>query len=174
MRHVLAIDLGTSALKVALVSMDRRDRRRRAGAVPVSLLPGGGAEQDPEDWWALISRRRSRLMARGAVARRHRWWPSAAPRSGRERCRWTSACRRVRARSSGWTRGARPTPGASPAGRCACRGTASDKLARWIRKTGGIPAHSGKDSIAHILWLKHDEPETYRARRTCSWSRRTG
>src|SRR5262249_34087550 len=38
-----------------------------------------------------------------------------------------------------------------------------DKLARWIRKTAGIPAHSGKDSLAHILWLKHEEPEAYRA-----------
>ena len=36
------------------------------------------------------------------------------------------------------------------------------KLARWLRTTGGIPARSGKDPIAHILWLKHEEPETYR------------
>ena len=36
------------------------------------------------------------------------------------------------------------------------------KLVRWIRTTGGIPASSGKDSIAHILWLKHEEPQTYR------------
>jgi len=27
---------------------------------------------------------------------------------------------------------------------------------------GRDPGRSGKDSIAHILWLKHEEPETYR------------
>jgi hypothetical protein len=36
------------------------------------------------------------------------------------------------------------------------------KLARWLRVTAGLPARSGKDPIAHILWLKHEEPETYR------------
>ena len=42
------------------------------------------------------------------------------------------------------------------------QGYGVDKLVRWIRKTAGIPAHSGKDPIAHILWLKHEEPEIYR------------
>jgi xylulokinase len=42
------------------------------------------------------------------------------------------------------------------------QGYGVDKLARWIRKTAGIPAHSGKDPLAHILWLKHEEPEVYR------------
>ena len=42
------------------------------------------------------------------------------------------------------------------------RGYGVVKLARWLRITAGIPAHSGKDSLAHILWLKHQEPETYR------------
>jgi xylulokinase len=36
------------------------------------------------------------------------------------------------------------------------------KLLRWIPLTGGIPLHSGKDSIAHILWLKAERPEIYR------------
>ncbi len=31
----------------------------------VTLLPGGGAEQDPRHWWELITRASSRLMARG-------------------------------------------------------------------------------------------------------------
>jgi len=28
--------------------------------------------------------------------------------------------------------------------------------------TGGIPAHSGKDSIAHILYIKNKFPEIYK------------
>jgi xylulokinase len=38
-----------------------------------------------------------------------------------------------------------------------------DKLLPWLRLTGGIPTPSGKDSIAHILFLKHERPEVYRA-----------
>jgi xylulokinase len=37
------------------------------------------------------------------------------------------------------------------------------KLYRWIRKTGGAPGHSGKDPIAHILFLKNHRPEIYDA-----------
>jgi xylulokinase len=36
-------------------------------------------------------------------------------------------------------------------------------LVPWLRKTGGIPGHAGKDSIAHILWLKHERPDIYHA-----------
>jgi xylulokinase len=41
-------------------------------------------------------------------------------------------------------------------------GYAAAKLARWIRLTGGAPGHSGKDSIAHILYIKQALPEVYR------------
>ena len=45
-RHVLAIDLGTSALKVALVSMTGAVAASEEEAHQAELLPGGGAEQD--------------------------------------------------------------------------------------------------------------------------------
>ncbi|UCE09272.1 MAG: FGGY-family carbohydrate kinase, partial [Candidatus Thorarchaeota archaeon] len=32
---------------------------------------------------------------------------------------------------------------------------------RWLRKTGGIPTGSGKDPIAHILFIKNKYPEVY-------------
>jgi xylulokinase len=41
-------------------------------------------------------------------------------------------------------------------------GYAAAKLARWIRLTGGGPTYSGKDPIAHILYIKHALPEVYR------------
>jgi xylulokinase len=66
-RHVLCIDLGTSALKVALVSTDGEVVASEQEMHQVRLLPGGGAEQDPRHWWDLITTASSRLMARGAV-----------------------------------------------------------------------------------------------------------
>ena len=62
-RYVLAIDLGTSALKVALVAMTGEVVAAEEESHRCELLPGGGAEQDPEGWWALISQVSSRLMA---------------------------------------------------------------------------------------------------------------
>jgi len=47
-RHVLAIDLGTSALKVALVSVTGEVVAAEEEAHQVKLLPGGGAEQDAD------------------------------------------------------------------------------------------------------------------------------
>ena len=37
------------------------------------------------------------------------------------------------------------------------------RLRHWIQRTGGIPSHSGKDPIGHILWLRHERPEVYRS-----------
>ena len=36
-------------------------------------------------------------------------------------------------------------------------------LDKSISRTGGIPSHSGKDPVAHILWLRHERPDVYRA-----------
>ena len=37
------------------------------------------------------------------------------------------------------------------------------KLRTWIKLTGGAPALSGKDPIAHILWLQREHPDIARA-----------
>ena len=66
-RNILAIDLGTSALKVALVSTAGEVVASEQETHQVRLLPGGGAEQDPRHWWDLITKASSRLMARGTV-----------------------------------------------------------------------------------------------------------
>ena len=49
--YVLAIDLGTSGCKAALVSVHGRVVAWCFHAVDLRILPGGGAEQDPDDWW---------------------------------------------------------------------------------------------------------------------------
>jgi xylulokinase len=41
-------------------------------------------------------------------------------------------------------------------------GYAPEKLFKWLQLTGGIPAHAGKDSIAHILYIKHSHPDLYK------------
>ena len=50
-QFVLAIDLGSSGPKVALVADDGGMVAHVAERVDTFFLPGGGAEQDPDQWW---------------------------------------------------------------------------------------------------------------------------
>jgi xylulokinase len=160
-QHVLAIDLGTSALKVALVSTAGEVVASEQETHSVTLLPGGGAEQDPGHWWALITKASARLMGRGTV-------PAGSVAAVACTAQWSGT---VPVDADGqpirdaiiWmdSRGA-PYVRRITGGAVKVQGYGVDKLARWLRTTAGIPAQSGKDPIAHILWLKHSEPETYR------------
>ena len=160
-RHVLCIDLGTSALKVALVSTAGQVVASEQETQQTRLLPGGGAEQDPRHWWDLITRASSRLMSRGAV-------PAGSVVGVACTAQWSGT---VAVDEHGtpirdaiiWmdSRGA-PYVRQITGGIMRVQGYGVVKLARWLRATAGIPGRSGKDPIAHILWLKHEEPETYR------------
>ena len=82
----------------------------------------------------------------GAPSRRNRWRPSPARRSGPARWRPDRTDARCARPSSGWTRAARRRLDASPVAPVRVQGYGVDKLARWVRKTGGVPSRSGKDS----------------------------
>jgi len=160
-RHVLAIDLGTSALKVAVVSMAGEVVAAEEETHQVRLLPGGGAEQDPRQWWDLIAKASSRLMERRAVPPESvvavactAQWSGTVPVDEhgepiRDAIIWMDSRGEPYARQI-------------TGGAVKVQGYGVVRLARWLRTTAGAPARSGKDSIAHILWLKHQEPETYR------------
>ncbi|HUJ05270.1 MAG TPA: FGGY-family carbohydrate kinase [Streptosporangiaceae bacterium] len=158
---VLAIDLGTSALKVALVSLSGEIVAAEQETCQVRLLPGGGAEQDPKDWWALIAAASSRLVARAAVPAGSiaavsctAQWSGTVP-TGQDGAPVRDAIIWMDSRGAPYAR-------AVTGGPVRIQGYGVDKLARWIRTTAGLPSRSGKDSVAHILWLKHSEPDAYR------------
>lgn len=163
-RHILAVDLGTSALKVAIVSLAGQVVDAEQETCQVNLLPGGGAEQDPEDWWRLIVLACSRLIARAAVPPESieaigctAQWSGTVPvgagdRPVRNAIIWMDS------RGAGQVRKVTGGP-------LRVQGYGVDKLYRWISVTGGLPSRSGKDPIAHILWLAEHEPEAYRRTR---------
>lgn len=53
---VLAIDLGTTGVKVAVVDGSGAVLASAGERFPTVFTPDGGAEQDPEQWWAAIGR----------------------------------------------------------------------------------------------------------------------
>lgn len=159
---VLAIDLGTSALKVALVNAVGEILACEQETQNVSLLPNGGAEQNPEDWWNAIVRAAKRVLSQNSALAQNvaaiactTQWSGTVPvdRAGKaihNAIIWMDA------------RGA-PYVKKIAGGGIEVEGYNVTRLVPWLRKTGGMPTRSGKDSIAHILWLKHERPEIYNA-----------
>ncbi len=159
-RAVLAWDLGTSGAKAGLVTADGRVLASEFEATPLALLPDGGAEQNPEDWWNALCTATLRLLSREVVARdsiaalgvTSQWSTTVAvDESGKaldNAIIWMDSrgARHIRALTGGAVRVA---------------GYAPLKLLRWMRLTGGAPGHSGKDPLAHILFLKHERPAIY-------------
>jgi xylulokinase len=159
--QILAIDLGTSGVKLALVSATTgRIADRQVEPLTLNLLPGGGAEQDPDEWWAAIARGTRVMLARGTVA------PADVVGIGAS-VQWAGT---VAIGEDGrhlhpaiiWmdSRGA-PQIKRIVDGVPRVSGYAVGKLMRWIRLTGGAPGHSGKDPIAHILHMRAEMEDVY-------------
>jgi len=157
---ILAIDLGTSGCKAALVDMTGKVLAWEFQAVPVFLLPDGGAEQNPEDWWQALVHTSRALVQRGVVP------PSAILAI----CCSTQGECTVAVDAQGkplmnailWmdSRGARYLDELT-GGFIRIAGYDALKLVRWVRLTGGAPAMSGKDPAAHMLFVKHACPAVY-------------
>lgn len=157
---ILAIDLGTSGPKVALVTVSGRVLGCTSSPTKLHLLPGGGAEQDPDDWWRAIVKATNELHAKQLTSRDAvigvcctAQWAGTVPIDAegkhlRNAIIWMD------------TRGA-PEVQALTSGLISVEGYAAQKLAKWIRRTGGAPSRAGKEPVAHILWLRRHEPRTY-------------
>jgi len=160
-RHaVLAIDLGSSGVKTAVVNDSGEVVASAEASIATYFLPGGGAEQDPHIWWEGV-----RQTARKAIA------ASGIPPDGIA----AVAC------DSQWSvvvpvdDGGRPLMQAvhwldtrgGPYNRILMNGFPRFagygifNLLRWIRRTGLAPTLSGVDSLGHVLFIKHAYPEIY-------------
>ena len=160
-KYILAIDLGTSGPKVALATLGGELLGSEFEETQLILLPDGGAEQSPADWWEAITKAVKRLLGRNlalsqdvvAIAITGQWSGTVPVDEGGN----------ALTNSIIWmdSRGA-PFIKQIVDGALKTEGYALGKLVRWIQLTGGIPAHAGKDSVAHILYLKHNQPDVYR------------
>ena len=154
-KYILAIDLGTSGPKTALISVYGEVACSEFEAVPVILLPGGGAEQDPGLWWQAIVSTAGRVLAKGpaspddilAVSVTTQWSGTVpVDRDGNNLMNaiiWMDCrgCEALQDILKGFPR---------------LEGYPLWKAMTWLRFTGGAPALSGKDPLAHILWLKKE------------------
>ena len=129
--------------------------------VPLLLLPGGGAEQDPEQWWSAISNTSRKLLGRQpalvddivAVCCSSQWAGTVAvDKDGRHLMNaviWMD--------SRGSTQIRKVTDGPVK-----IAGYSIGKLIKWLRLTGGVPSLAGKDPSGHIQFIKEKHPEVYK------------
>jgi xylulokinase len=161
-KYILAVDLGTSAAKVALVSTDGEVVGFDSQEIPVLYLPNGGAEQRPDDWWKAIKSATQRLTTQSVISPGDifalncttQWSGTVAV--DRDGHHLMNAIIWMDSRGAPYIR--RITDGLIRVERYSIW-----KLLRWLRLTGGAPGHAGKDPIAHILFIKHELPDIYRA-----------
>ena len=161
LRHVLAIDLGTSGCKVAVVRLDGHVESFAFEPVVTHLVGAMGVEQDPEDWWRSLVAATTRALSASPVAPR-RIEALACSCQGEGTVALASdgtplgramlwmdmrGAGSVRRLAGGWL----PRVG----------GYDPLKLWRWIRLTGGAPALSGKDPAGHIAYQRESRPELF-------------
>ena len=154
-RFVLAVDLGSSGLKVGLVSTTGEVAASTYRRLRTDYGAGGAVTQDAEEWWRLLVDATRQCLAEGSADGREvgavgvtGQWASTVPvdRTGRPvgPCvMWSD------------TRGERHSR-AVVAGHV--QGYRARALATWVRRTAGVPSTSGADPLGHMLHLVHDEP----------------
>ncbi len=159
--YILAVDLGTSGCKSALVSALGKVVGWEFQAVPLHLLPNGGAEQSPRDWWNAFLGTSKRLIEKNLV-----------PVQDIEAvCCSTQGEGTIPVDADGnalmnailWMdmRGAEHLKQITR-GWLNLAGYDARKLWRWINLTGGAPSLTGKDPSAHMLFVRDEYPDVYK------------
>jgi xylulokinase len=159
-RYVLAIDLGSGGPKAAVVSDAAEVLASAYVKVATTLLPLGGAEQSPEEWWTGVKTAARKAVkdsdvspgAIEAVTCDSQW--SVVVPIDEEGRPLMNAVHWLDTRGGVYNR-------ALIRGFPSIKGYGLRKLMKWIRLTGLAPTTSGIDSLGHILFIKHELPDIY-------------
>ena len=159
-RYVLSIDLGSGGPKAAVVSDVGQVVAGAVESCATHLLPRGGVEQDPREWWSCTVAAAKRAIRSSCVAARNIVAVGCASQFSvtvpvdDQREPLMDAMHWMDIRGG-------------PYNREICKGFPSIqgygllKLIKWIRLTGLAPTQSGIDSLGHILFIKNERPEIY-------------
>jgi xylulokinase len=159
-KFVLAIDMGSGSAKAALVSSGGDVAGSGLRPISTIMLPGGGAEHDPAEWWSAATGAARDALARAAVAPDRviaivctTQWSVTVP-VDEHGVALANAISWMDSRGGPYNR-------AITGGILRVKGYDIFKLRKWIRLTGGAPVQSGVDGLGHLLFFKHARPEIY-------------
>jgi xylulokinase len=157
---ILAVDLGPSGMKVALITVSGKVIGWESEPVRLIITADGGAEQSPQEWWQAFLSAARRLLSRET---------GAGPKVIAVCCS-TQGEGTIPVDRSGqalsnailWMdmRGA-PYLHKQIAGTVNVAGADLFKVLRFVRLTGGMPSMTGKDPAAHMLFIRDTMPEVY-------------
>src|SRR5690242_6834822 len=158
---ILALDLGTSGMKVALITVDGKVLGWESEPIRLILTSDGGAEQSAEEWWQAF------LSAAGRLLKRNQDKASDVIAV----CASTQGEGTVAVDREGnalgnailWMdmRGA-PYLRKQLHGLINIDGAGISNVLRFVRLTGGMPSMTGKDPAAHMLFIRETMPELYK------------
>lgn len=157
---LLAVDLGTSGMKVALITVSGRVVGWEAEPVRLILTADGGAEQSPEAWWQAFLSAAGRLLKREQDVASHviavccstqGEGTVAVDKEGHalgNAILWMDmrGAPYLRKQLNGWIN---------------ISGAGISNVFRFIRLTGGMPSMTGKDPAAHMLLIRDAMPDVY-------------
>lgn len=157
--YVLAVDIGTSAIKVGLVDTASLSVRFSVSERASFKAPRPGwAEIDPEDLWASVSRLVSEVAGphygsiRCVVVSGHMAGVLPVDRDGsplRDLIIWLDT------RAAGY-------PEDLWRGVLKLKGYNMARLLEFLLITGGAPSRTGKDPLSKIEWIRRNEPDVWR------------
>ena len=157
---ILAVDLGTSGMKVALITVSGKVLGWESEPVRLIITPDGGAEQSPEEWWQAF------LSAAGRLIKRNQDAASDVIAV----CASTQGEGTVAVDQEGnalgnailWMdmRGA-PYLQKQLNGLINIDGAGISNVLRFVRLTGGMPSMTGKDPAAHMIFIRDVMPALY-------------
>lgn len=159
-KFILAHDMGTSADKAILVSVQGDIIETAKREYPIFHPNPNWAEQNPEDWWTAIGDTSKEVLKKAKVK------PSsvvgltfssqtqsviAVDKSGtplRPSISWLDgrSADIMREKLWKWPR---------------IKGFNIPKVLQYIQLTGGAPGKTGKDQIGKLLWLAANEPDVF-------------
>ena len=162
MTYVVAYDIGTTGVKTCLFGLGERIELLASAqeGYGLRLLEGGGAEQDPEEWWRAMGRTTGELFTRTEIT------PEQV--AGLSFCSQMQGLvlvdregRSLRPAMSYMDQraGAELKKGLAHGPRIA--GANVFKLLRCLRATGAVPS-SVKDPVWKYKWVQAHEPENFR------------
>jgi xylulokinase len=159
-KYILCIDHGTSGVKTAIVSTNGTVIDWAFKAVQLFLGEDGKSEQDPVEWWDAIVRTTHEL-----IDKRHVPVEDIIGISNTSQFSGMVAIDRdgnhlMNAFNAMDGRGAYLMERFHQ-GLIKVSGYNLPKVLDWIKITGGAPTLSGKDPIAHLLFVKDKFPDIY-------------
>ncbi|MFN8382710.1 MAG: FGGY-family carbohydrate kinase [Anaerolineales bacterium] len=157
---ILAVDLGTSGMKVALITVSGKVLGWEAEPIKLMLTPDGGVEQSPDEWWEAFLSASKRLIGKN----------QASASLIRAVCCSTQGEGTIPVDKDGNALGNcilwMDMRGASHlkkqlSGLINIDGADVFKVLRFVSLTGGMPNLAGKDPAGHMLLIRNTMPEIY-------------